>query len=202
MKKILLTLLLLFIFTIQATFPAAVFAQSETFTRTLIPEVNKDNFKSNADCRFMITRFEDAYFFQLDNAAPDNPTPEATADLGSLRRFQQAIDYLKTQQVDNFLETNFENLTRNDVLGCAIVTGRIKMFYLSMFISYAMNMIAILGGSISMIFIMVGGYQYVIGGITQSTDEGKGTIINAIIGLLVSSGAWIIVNVILSLITS
>jgi hypothetical protein len=195
MKKILLALLLC----VNITYPLTVSAQPdnpeppERFTRTILPETQV---RGNANCRLVITRFENIYFFELDNEEDLN-----AAELGSISRFFQALNILKDFR-DPIFGIPFQDLNQNDVLGCAILTGRIKMFYLSIFIAYALNMMAILAGSISMIFIMIGGYKYVLGSLTQNTDEAKKTIINAIIGLLVSTGAWIIVNIVQTIVSS
>lgn len=209
MKKFIIT------FTILINLiPTLAFAENEDpsrFTRTILPEVNKEIIKSNSDCRFVITRFEDVYFSGEIPTPDEAPVPDATtpspetpqaADYGSIKRFYEALDLLKLKPADTFTDQSFEKLTPNDILGCAIVTGRIKMFYLSMILSYALNMLAIVSGSIAMLFIMFGGYQYVVGSLTQSTDNAKKTIINAVTGLIVSTGGWIIVNIVLSIISS
>jgi hypothetical protein len=212
MKKIIIITL----FCLNLIFPIITFAQidnpepPERFTRTILPE---SQVRGNANCRLVITRFEQIYFFELDNN-----NGEDSADLGSVKRFFDALEKLKEFNDPLFGQINstasgddesvsntgvpFANLNQNDVLGCALLTGRIKMFYLSIFISYALNMIAILAGSISMLFIMIGGYKYVIGSLTQNTDDAKKTIINAIIGLLVSTSAWIIVNLVQTIVSS
>jgi hypothetical protein len=210
MKKLLLICLL----AINFIAPTTALAQEppQRFTRTILPEVNKDIASSNAGCRLLMTRFEDIYFYgstsnsgTTTDTEPSTEDGEATesvnADLGSIRRFDEAVKAIRTVQ-DDFIKINFSEATRNDVLGCAIVTGRIRMMYLSIFISYALNMLTIVSGSISMLFIIFGGYQYVIGALTQSTDAAKKTIINAILGLLVSTGSWIIINIVLAVITS
>lgn len=219
MKKTLLLLTLI----LNLVLPTTILANNanedpQRFTRTILPEVNKDIVKSNADCRLVITRFEDKYFSSeiptpdeaATDTAPDPANEEESeadtapqpADYGSIKRFYESIELLKAKEKDAFTGLNYSELTANDILGCAIVTGRIKMFYLSMILSYALNMLAIVSGSIAMLFIIFGGYQYVIGALTQSTDNAKKTIINAIIGLIVSTGAWIIVNIVLSIISS
>lgn len=196
MKKILLILVLC----LNIVFPLTVSAQlanpepPDRFTRTILPE---SQIRGSANCRLVITRFENIYFFELD--ADDTLN---AAELGSISRFYQALEKLRTFDDPFFGNIPFSDLNQNDILGCAILTGRIKMFYLSIFIAYALNMMAILAGSISMIFIMIGGYKYVIGSLTQNTDDAKKTIINAIIGLLVSTGAWIIVNVVQTIVSS
>lgn len=196
MKK----LLLLIVISLNLIFPLAVHAQPanpeapERFTRSILPE---SQVRGASNCRLVITRFENIYFFELDNIEELN-----ASEIGSISRFFQALEKLKTFEDPFFGGIPFSELNQNDILGCALLTGRIKMFYLSIFIAYALNMMAILAGSISMLFIMIGGYKYVLGSLTQNTDEAKKTIINAIIGLLVSTGAWIIVNIVQTIVSS
>lgn len=194
--KILSVFILLFCFTIP------VFAQQNDFneatTKTLIPEVNKNRFKSNYDCTNLMITFEDIYFFELDT--------DQNAEVGSMARFFEAIKVLNTggynQGADRLAEgASLGQITSNDILGCSIMTGRVSLSYLSLFVSYALRMLSIAAGTISILFIIFGGYQYVIGGITESQDAAKSTIKNAIIGLVVSTGAWIIVNIVLALLT-
>ena len=169
---------------------------SSATTKTLIPEVNKERFRSNYDCVNLMKAFEDIYFFQLDSENSEQ-------EVGSIARFFQAIDKLNSSNtsIGNTSQSSGIMVTSNDILGCSIMTGKISLSYLSIFISYALRFLSIIAGTVSILFIIVGGYQYVIGGITESQDEAKNTIKNAIIGLIVSTSAWIIVNIILSLLT-
>lgn len=57
-------------------------------------------------------------------------------------------------------------------------------------------------GSIAVILVMVGGYQYIIGALTESKEQGKTTIKNALIGFAVILLAWIIVDIAIALITT
>lgn len=182
---------------ISISFASLAFAQGTT--KTLIPEVNKNRFRSNYDCTNLMKAFEDTYYFALD----DN----SNSEIGTLSRFYDTIDYMNAGKgnTEQFAATGPDDpnaITSNDILGCSIITGRINLSYLTMFISYVIRMATILAGTISILFIMIGGYKYVIAGVTESQDGAKNTIRNAIIGLAVSTGAWIIVNIYLALQTT
>jgi len=236
LKKLTLIILSLFCFNNIALANNSDLNNPQSYTRTLLPEINKDIIRSNADCRVVITNFEFAYFSDdlevtlAEPATPEEPAVEAATpakegtpadpttptvnqgntipsiELGTIERFSAALkvlnDVLKQNESIAGIKLNDAEITRNDVLGCALVTGRISFMYLSIFVSYALNMMAIIAGSVSMLFIIIGGYQYIIGSLTQNTDDAKKTITNAIIGLILSTAAWIIVNIVLAIVSS
>jgi hypothetical protein len=84
----------------------------------------------------------------------------------------------------------------SDLLGCAIKTGQIKLWMIPFFATYILNFVLAIAGLVSVLFIVIGGYQYILGGATGQADQGKTTVINAVIGLVVILTAWIVVNVI------
>lgn len=90
---------------------------------------------------------------------------------------------------------------RDKLLGCAIKTGRISFAMIPYFITYIINFLLALSGLISVLFIVVGGFQYVYGGLSEHKDTAKKTIKHALIGMAVSILAWSIVNVIIGAIT-
>jgi uncharacterized membrane protein YecN with MAPEG domain len=59
-----------------------------------------------------------------------------------------------------------------------------------------------LAGGIAVIFVMYGGFQYMIGGLTNEKEQGKNTLIYALSGLVVTFLAYIIVDLIQSWYTS
>ncbi|KKU77842.1 MAG: hypothetical protein UY05_C0072G0004 [Candidatus Peregrinibacteria bacterium GW2011_GWA2_47_7] len=100
-----------------------------------------------------------------------------------------------------FLESprGFEGFTkveRDTYLSCAVKTGKIKLWMVPFFITSLINFLLGLAGIISVLFIVLGGYRYVLGGITDDKESGKKTITYAIVGLIVSLSAWIVINVI------
>ena len=85
---------------------------------------------------------------------------------------------------------------RQEILGCAVKTGDIHLWMIPFFITYLIEFIIGLAGLASVLFIVYGGFQYITGGLSDDKESGKKTIKFAIIGLLVSLVAWIIVNII------
>lgn len=90
---------------------------------------------------------------------------------------------------------------RDNLLGCAIKTGRISFAMIPYFITYIINFLLALSGLVSVLFIVVGGFQYVYGGLSEHKDKAKKTIQHALMGMAVSILAWSIVNVIIGAIT-
>lgn len=91
---------------------------------------------------------------------------------------------------------------KSNILGCAIKTGRISLSMIPYFITYFANYLLSLIGIISVLFIVLGGYFYIWGGLTDKKDKGKQYITNALTGLAVATLAWIIVNAVMALFTS
>ncbi len=90
---------------------------------------------------------------------------------------------------------------RDDLLGCAIKTGKISFDMIPYFITYIVNFLLSLVGLVCVLFIVLGGYYYVFGGLSEDKDKGKKTIEHALMGMALALLSWTIVNVILSAIT-
>ncbi len=85
-------------------------------------------------------------------------------------------------------------------LGQMIRTGDIHLKNIPCFIKWFTQVLISLAGSIAVIFVMVGGYRYVIGS-DDNKAEAKKTITYALIGLAVTLLAWIIIDLVLQLAT-
>ena len=85
-------------------------------------------------------------------------------------------------------------------LATMIKTGDIHLRNLPCFIKYITETLIALGGSIAVLFVMVGGYKYIIGS-EDKKDEAKKTITYALIGVAVSLLAWVMVDIVLQLAT-
>jgi len=81
-----------------------------------------------------------------------------------------------------------------------IRTGEIHLTQIPCFIKYFAKTLIALAGTLSVIFVMIGGYKYILQGV-EKKDEAKKTIRNALIGLAVSLSAWILTDIVLQLIT-
>lgn len=86
--------------------------------------------------------------------------------------------------------------TRNGFLGCAIKKGEIHLWMLPYFISYFANFFIGIAGVVSLLFVLLGGFWYMTGGVTDDKEKGKKTITYALMGMVLTLLAWIIVNVV------
>lgn len=78
--------------------------------------------------------------------------------------------------------------------------GTITLRQIPCFIKYFSQTLIAIAGSVAVIFVMVGGYRYVLGG-EANKEDAKKTITYALIGLAVSLLAWIMVDIVLQLAT-
>lgn len=92
--------------------------------------------------------------------------------------------------------------TVNDILGCAIKTGRVSLQMVPYFITYISNFLLSIVGLISILFIVIGGYQYIAGGLTDEKTKAKQYIYHALLGMGIAIMAWVIVNMVITIITS
>jgi len=85
-------------------------------------------------------------------------------------------------------------------LATMIRTGDITLRQIPCFIKYFSQLLIGIAGTISVIFVMIGGYRYTI--MSESgKEEAKRTITYALVGLAVSLMAWILVDIVLQFAT-
>jgi hypothetical protein len=74
---------------------------------------------------------------------------------------------------------------------------------LSDLIVNVIRLMLLFAGAIAVVFVIIGGYQYIAsGGNEETAEKGKKTLINAIIGIIVVVLAYAIINVIVNLVGS
>lgn len=95
-----------------------------------------------------------------------------------------------------YLIRNSNNLSaaRDKALGCAIKFGHVRLFMLPFMITYLVQFLLSIAGIIAVFFMVLGGYHYVVGGITEEKEKGKKTILYALMGLVIALSAWMLVN--------
>lgn len=178
-------------------FSTAAVAQAQTQTFTILPETGKranggEVFPTERACHLFLDDFEDLFFFgDFDQEDDEGNKIEATNGY----RFDAAI-FEMSKKIPDY------NFTRDDVLGCAVKTGRVSFAYIPFFATYALALGAMTAGVVAMLFIVVGAYRYVFSGITDGKEEAKKTIQYAIAGLVVSSFAWVIVQLVQAFVSS
>jgi hypothetical protein len=87
------------------------------------------------------------------------------------------------------------------LLGCAIQTGRVSLAMIPYFLQYFSNYFLGIVSLIALLFVVIGGFMYTTGGVSEQKDTGKTFITNALIGMAVAFLAWTIVNVLLAVVT-
>ncbi len=85
---------------------------------------------------------------------------------------------------------------KNDILACAIKTGKIHFWMIPYFIVYFIEFLIGIAALVAIFFIVIGGYQLVISGANDQKDAAKNTIKHALMGLVLVSVAWVVVNVV------
>lgn len=85
-------------------------------------------------------------------------------------------------------------------LAQSIRTGDISLRQIPCFIKYFSQTLIAIAGTLSVIFVMVGGYRYTVGA-DEDKDNAKKTITYALIGLVVSLSAWMLVDIVLQFVT-
>lgn len=100
----------------------------------------------------------------------------------------------------NYVRGNRKQLS--EALGCAIKTGKIGLFMVPYFITFIIQFLLMIAGLIAVLFMVIGGYHYVVGGLTEDKEKGKKTILHALVGLIVALSAWMVINFIQVALTS
>lgn len=110
--------------------------------------------------------------------------------------FEGDPDYLK-ETLDTIEKDALEA-----ILGCALKSGEIQFWMVPYYVIFAMEFVIELAGLIVVLMIMVGGYYYIAGGLTQDKEKGKTIITYAIGGFVLTLSSWILVNILLLALTS
>lgn len=82
--------------------------------------------------------------------------------------------------------------------GCDFVTGRLDAACIPVFVGHLVQLVMGLVGSIFVINVMIGGYQYAIGVLQGEQGKGKERIYWSIIGIIVTSCAYLILDLVLT----
>lgn len=77
-----------------------------------------------------------------------------------------------------------------------IRTGEMHLWNIPCYIKFITQTLVSLAGTLAVIFVMIGGYKYVIGR-DEDKEAAKKTITYALIGLAVSLMSWIIIDLVL-----
>lgn len=103
-----------------------------------------------------------------------------------------------TQTAVNPITGKSENIS----LGAKIQEGTIALSDIPLVIIYFIDILTKVAGSIAVIMIMYGGFQLLFAGATEDKQAAKTTLKWAVIGLVVTFLAWVIVNFVQTQLTS
>ncbi len=141
-------------------------------TGTVLPEVS-EQFEKIQNCQ------------ELSLAINKNPV-----------EFQTMIAERKTKTVGNFGVVH-----PNDVLGCAIKTGDIKLWMVPFFIRFILELVISLAGILAVGGFIYGGFLYLFAGISDDKEKGKNAIKNSVIAMVLILTSWAIVNIVIALVS-
>lgn len=103
---------------------------------------------------------------------------------------------------DSFIDMGASGLTTvQDILGCGIKTGDIKLWMIPYYIRYVLEFIIQIGGLVAVGGIMYGGYLYLFAGISEDKDKGKKAILYGVAGMVLTLVAWALVNIVIAIVT-
>ncbi|MCK5472330.1 hypothetical protein KAI54_04045 [Candidatus Gracilibacteria bacterium] len=72
--------------------------------------------------------------------------------------------------------------------------GKFELYDLGTYALYLIETLIIFAGGIAILFIVIGGYKYMIGSISDDKEAGKKTIGYALTGFAIAALAWTIIN--------
>jgi len=93
------------------------------------------------------------------------------------------------------------DITEANILGCGVVTGRIRLYFWKPYVAFLIQNLSVLAGVLSMLFITLGGYQYFLAMVSGEDSNAKNTVKNAILGLVISFSSWMIVEIVQSFVS-
>lgn len=97
-----------------------------------------------------------------------------------------------------FMASSISVIPEGGSLGSKFSSGN---FQFTDFITFGLHLIkvaVILAGGVYMIMNLWAGFEYIIGGISDSKERGKNALINAAIGFFLIIFSWIIVDIVVS----
>jgi len=146
--------------------------------------------KNRRDCSLLMKSFDTKY-----QGLKNLPYNSYARFNKALKTFNTTFDGNRINMQDNLGERE------NVILGCGVVTGKIRFYFWKPYVAYLIQNISILAGILSMLFITIGGYQYFLAMVSGEDSNAKNTVKNAILGLVISFSSWIIVEIVQSFVS-
>jgi hypothetical protein len=111
------------------------------------------------------------------------------------------IENASTETSPEVVFKKFDNDMKNNVLACAIMTGKIHLWMIPFYVVYLIEFMIGIAGLLSVLFLVMAGFQYVSSGLSEAKDKAKNTIKHALMGLGVALAAWTVVNIVQYIVT-
>ncbi len=87
------------------------------------------------------------------------------------------------------------------MLACGLKSGNMHFWMVPYFVNYALEFVINVAGILVVLMIVVGGYFYIYGAVTEDKEKGKTIITYAIGGYVLVLTSWFIVNAVLLAVT-
>ncbi len=110
-----------------------------------------------------------------------------------------------------FAQSNTSLIPKTDPAGCTGLVNKItspnsasqfELYDIPCYATYLIEVLVYFAGGIAILFVVIGGYQYMLGGVTEDKEAGKKTLLYAIGGFALVVLAWTIVNIVQVFLTS
>lgn len=89
----------------------------------------------------------------------------------------------------------------NEMLACGLKSGNMHFWMVPYFVNYALEFAINVAGILVVLMIIIGGYFYIYGAVTDDKEKGKTIIKYAIGGYILVLTSWFIVNALLLAVT-
>ncbi len=99
------------------------------------------------------------------------------------------------------MPTTLNSVTSTQMLACALKSGNMSFWMVPYFVNYALEFVINVAGILVVLMIVIGGYYYIYGAVTEDKDKGKTIITYAIGGYALVLISWFIVNALLLAVT-
>ncbi len=125
--------------------------------------------------------------------------------MNTLKQIVKKINFLKVVEVSAVIAATLIPYAAFalDLPGCGSLRGvNCSNFTLTGLIIYVINIMLALAGVISVLFLIIGGFWYITSaGNEETAEKGKGTVINAIIGIVIVILSYVIVTALSGVVT-
>lgn len=189
---------ILVVFTMFFASFSLVSAQSDRQPKNLLPdEIDILQYGETLDCvRFM--KLARVKVVEPADAKDKNPTLREAVIQDVKIRVTGIVFDKDSKRIQEARDVK----ARDAALTCGFKSGRVPLWLVPFYIVRVIDFLLLVGGLVSVGFIVLGGYHMIIGGFSEEKEKGKNTIKYALFGLTLTLLAYTIVNLVLLFLTS